>query len=110
VAALTGVGPPPGGREAELPIRGMPASVTTFLLAGRWDAARARRGAGEAMREPAAGARSASVLADDGAERHVPAGELRPGGRLVARPGEVIAADGVVACGGSRREALPCPG
>ena len=39
------------------------ASVTTFLLAGRWYEARARRDAGDAMRElAAAGAREASVL------------------------------------------------
>ena len=70
------------------------ASVTVFLLAGRWFEARARRDAGEAMRQlAAAGAREASVLSGDGTERRVPAGELRPGDRVVARPGEVIAAD-----------------
>ena len=78
------------------------ASVTTFLLAGRWFEARARRDAGEAMRElAAAGAREASVLAGDGTERRVPAGQLRPGDRVVIRPGEVIAADGVVEFGES---------
>jgi P-type Cu+ transporter len=78
------------------------ASVTTFLLAGRLYEARARRDAGEAMRElAAAGAREASVLAGDGTERRVPAGQLRPGDRVVVRPGEVIAADGVVEFGES---------
>ena len=78
------------------------ASVTTFLLAGRWYEARARRDAGEAMRElAAAGAREASVLSGDGTERRVPAGQLRPGDRVVVRPGEVIAADGVVEFGES---------
>ena len=78
------------------------ASVTTFLLAGRWFEARARRDAGDAMRElAAAGAREASVLDGDGAERRVPAGQLRPGDRVVVRPGEVIAADGVVEFGES---------
>ena len=78
------------------------ASVTTFLLAGRWFEARARRDAGEAMRElAAAGAREASVLSGDGTERRVPAGQLRPGDRVVVRPGEVIAADGVVEFGES---------
>src|SRR6201981_2233937 len=49
------------------------ASVTTFLLAGRWYEARARRNAGDAMRELAgAGAKDACVLADDGTERRVP--------------------------------------
>jgi cation-transporting P-type ATPase A/B/Cu+-exporting ATPase len=78
------------------------ASVTTFLLAGRWFEARARRDAGDAMRElAAAGAREASVLDRDGTERRVPAGQLRPGDRVVVRPGEVIAADGVVEFGES---------
>jgi P-type Cu+ transporter len=78
------------------------ASVTVFLLAGRWFEARARRDAGQAMRElAAAGAREASVLSGDGTERRVPAGQLRPGDRVVVRPGEVIAADGVVEFGES---------
>jgi P-type Cu+ transporter len=78
------------------------ASVTVFLLAGRWYEARARRDAGEAMRQlAAAGAREASVLSGDGTERRVPAGQLRPGDRVVVRPGEVIAADGVVEFGES---------
>ena len=78
------------------------ASVTTFLLAGRWYEARARRDAGDAMRElAAAGAREASVLGGDGTERRVPAGQLRPGDQVVVRPGEVIAADGVVEFGES---------
>src|SRR5580704_10363813 len=78
------------------------ASVTAFLLAGRWYEARARRDAGDAMRElAAAGAREASVLAGDGTERRVPAGQLRPGDRVVVRPGEAIAADGVVEFGES---------
>ncbi len=78
------------------------ASVTTFLLAGRWYEARARRDAGDAMRELAgASARDACLLAADGTERRVPAGALRPGDRFVVRPGERIAADGVVEFGES---------
>ncbi len=78
------------------------ASVTTFMLAGRWYEARARRQAGDAMRElAAAGATDACVLADDGSERHVPAAGLRPGQRFVVRPGESIAADGEVLFGQS---------
>ena len=78
------------------------ASVTTFLLAGRWYEARARRNAGDAMRElAAAGARDACLLAADGSERMVPVGELQPGDRFVARAGQVIAADGVVEFGES---------
>nr|WP_253851525.1 heavy metal translocating P-type ATPase [Mycobacterium sp. 1423905.2] len=43
----------------------------------------------------------AVVMAADGAERVVPASELAVGDRVVVRPGERIAADGVVACGAS---------
>jgi heavy metal translocating P-type ATPase len=78
------------------------ASVTTFLLAGRWYEARARRQAGDAMRELAgAGAKDVCVLADDGSERRVPAAGLRAGQRFVVRPGETIAADGEVLFGQS---------
>jgi P-type Cu+ transporter len=78
------------------------AAVTTFLLAGRFFEARARRTAGEAMRDLAAtGARDVCVLTADGAERRVPINDLRPGDRFVVRPGEKIAADGQVEFGQS---------
>jgi P-type Cu+ transporter len=78
------------------------ATVTTFLLAGRLYEARARRVAGQAMRElAAAGASDAGLLGPDGAERRVPASSLRPGDRFVVRPGEAIAADGEVVFGHS---------
>src|SRR5271165_6342088 len=78
------------------------ASVTTFLLAGRWYEARARRDAGDAMRElAAAGARDACLLQSDGTEERVPVWRLRPGDRFVVRPGEAIAADGTVEFGES---------
>jgi P-type Cu+ transporter len=78
------------------------ASVTTFLLAGRLYEARARRTAGQAVRElAAAGARDVCVLADDGTEFRIPADLLQAGQRFVVRPGERIAADGEVLSGGS---------
>ena len=78
------------------------ASVTTFLLAGRLYEARARRTAGQAMRElAAAGAKDVCVLGDDDAERRIPADLLRVGQRFVVRPGERIAADGEVLSGQS---------
>jgi Cu+-exporting ATPase len=78
------------------------ASVTTFLLAGRLYEAKARRDAGDAMRElAAAGARDACVLADDGTEHRVPVADLAAGQRFVVRPGERIAADGQVEFGQS---------
>jgi P-type Cu+ transporter len=78
------------------------ASVTTFLLAGRLYEARARRDAGDAMRElAAAGARDACVLSEDGTEHRVPAADLLAGQCFVVRPGERIAADGEVEFGQS---------
>ena len=78
------------------------ASVTTFLLAGRLYEAKARRDAGDAMRElAAAAARDACVLSVDGTERRVPAADLAVGQRFVVRPGERIAADGEVEFGQS---------
>jgi len=76
------------------------ATVTTFLLAGRLYEARARRIAGQAMRDLAAtAARDVCLLEPDGTERQVPATRLRPGDRFVVRPGETIAADGEVEFG-----------
>ena len=78
------------------------ASVTTFLLAGRLYEAKARRDAGDAMRElAAAGARDACVLDTDGTQRRVPVAELAAGQRFIVRPGERIAADGEVEFGQS---------
>jgi cation-transporting P-type ATPase A/B/Cu+-exporting ATPase len=78
------------------------ASVTTFLLAGRLYEAKARRDAGDAMRElAAAGAPDACVLDSDGTERRVPVAALTVGQRFVVRPGERIAADGEVEFGQS---------
>jgi P-type Cu+ transporter len=76
------------------------ATVTTFLLAGRLYEARARRIAGEAIRDLAASAaKDVCLLSPDGTERQIPAGQLRPGDMFVVRPGETIAADGEVLFG-----------
>ena len=76
--------------------------MTTFLLAGRLYEAKARRAAGQAMRDlAAASARDVCVLADDGTEQRIPAWLLRAGQRFVVRPGERIAADGEVLSGQS---------
>jgi cation-transporting P-type ATPase A/B/Cu+-exporting ATPase len=78
------------------------ASVTTFLLAGRLYEARARRTAGQAMRDlAAAGAKDVCVLGPDDSEQQIPAGLLRAGQRFVVRPGERIAADGEILSGQS---------
>jgi P-type Cu+ transporter len=76
------------------------ATVTTFLLAGRLYEARARRKAGEAMRELAAtAAKEVWIAGQDGTLRRVPAGELKAGDVFVVKPGETIAADGEVLFG-----------
>lgn len=81
------------------------AGVTTAVLAGRYLEARAKRHSGSALTALAAlGARTASVLRD-GTEYRVPAGEVAAGSLLVVRPGEKIAADGVVTEGNSAVDA-----
>jgi P-type Cu+ transporter len=78
------------------------ATVTTFLLAGRLYEARARRIAGQAMRDlEAAAAKDVCVIGPDGAERFVPVRLLRPGDSFRVLPGETIAADGEVLFGQS---------
>jgi Cu+-exporting ATPase len=77
------------------------ALVTAFLLLGRWLEARAKARSGEALRALLElGAKDAVVLRD-GVETPVPADRLRPGDRIVVRPGEKIAADDVVVEGRS---------
>jgi copper chaperone CopZ len=71
--------------------------VTTFLLAGRYFEARARRRAGAALKALLElGAKDVALLDERGAERRVAVGELKVGDRFVVRPGEKLATDGVV--------------
>ena len=81
------------------------AGVTTFVLAGRYAEARARRRSGAALAALARlGARDAAVLRA-GREERVPTEQLVVGDHLVVRPGETIATDGVVAEGSSTVDA-----
>jgi Cu+-exporting ATPase len=76
--------------------------VTTFLLLGRFLEERAKRRSGAALQALLAlGAKDVAVLAADGRERRVPIGDLRAGDRFVVRPGEKVAADGIVEQGSS---------
>jgi P-type Cu+ transporter len=76
--------------------------VTTFVLAGRYFEARAKRRAGAALTALLElGARDAAVLDGDGNERRVPVDELQVGDRFLVRPGEKVATDGIVEQGHS---------
>ena len=80
-------------------------AVTIFLLAGRYFEARAKRRAGDALRALLAlGARTATVLRD-GEEVVIDAALIKVGERVVVRPGEIIAADGIVEEGESSIDA-----
>ena len=80
-------------------------SVTVFLLAGRYFEARAKRTAGDALRALLAlGARSATILRD-GQEVVIDAAQIEVGDLIVVRPGEIIAADGIVNEGASTVDA-----
>src|SRR5690242_21722392 len=69
------------------------ASVTTFLLAGRLYEARARRDAGDAMRQlAAAGARAACGPAADGSGRLGPVAGTRTGQRVGGGAAERVGA------------------
>ncbi len=82
------------------------AVVTTFLLAGRYFEARAKRRAGAALRAlMEMGAKDVALLDDDGGERRAPVAELTVGRRFVVRPGERVATDGVVVEGASAVDA-----
>ena len=73
------------------------AGVTVFVLAGRYFEARAKSKAGSALRALAAlSAKNVTVLLADGTEMVLPAGELKEEQRFLVRPGETIAADGLV--------------
>ncbi len=73
------------------------AGVTVFVLAGRYFEARAKSKAGSALRALAAlSAKSVAVLLADDTEMVLPAEQLKEQQRFVVRPGETIAADGLV--------------
>jgi Cu+-exporting ATPase len=77
--------------------------VVTFLLAGRWFEARAKRSAGAALRALLAlGAKDVAVLDADGVEQRVPVEQLKVNTRFIVRPGEKVATDGIVFKGSSQ--------
>ncbi|MER7864348.1 heavy metal translocating P-type ATPase [Amycolatopsis japonica] len=89
-----GFGPTAAGADAIY--LDVAAGVTTFLLAGRYFESRSRRSAAGLLAAlDALAAKDVRVLRD-GAERMVPIGELTVGDLFVVKPGESVAADGVV--------------
>ncbi|MEO3936556.1 heavy metal translocating P-type ATPase [Dermatophilaceae bacterium Soc4.6] len=77
------------------------AGVTTFLLAGRYAEARAKRRAGAALRSLLELGVKDVALIRDGVETQVPVERLAIGDVFVVRPGEKVATDGVVEHGSS---------
>ena len=81
------------------------AAVTTFLLAGRYAEARAKRRSGAALRALLdLGAKDVAVLRD-GEEVRIPIEQVTVGDRFVVRPGEKVATDGEVVEGASAIDA-----
>jgi Cu+-exporting ATPase len=81
------------------------AGVTTFILAGRYFEARAKRRAGAALRALLElGAKDVAVRRN-GVEQRIPIEQLAVGDEFVVRPGEKIATDGVVIEGNSAVDA-----
>ncbi|HYZ69754.1 MAG TPA: heavy metal translocating P-type ATPase [Mycobacterium sp.] len=81
------------------------AGVTTFILAGRFFEARAKRRAGAALRALLElGAKDVAVRRN-GVEQRIPIEQLAVGDEFVVRPGEKIATDGVVVEGSSAVDA-----
>ncbi|MFD1810865.1 heavy metal translocating P-type ATPase [Rhodococcus gannanensis] len=81
------------------------AGVTTFILAGRYFEARAKRRSGAALRALLEmGAKEVSVLRG-GTEQSIPIEQLAVGDLFVVRPGEKVATDGEVVEGASAVDA-----
>ncbi|WP_197377702.1 heavy metal translocating P-type ATPase [Mycolicibacterium baixiangningiae] len=77
------------------------AAVTTFLTAGRYFEARAKRRSGAALRALLdMGAKDVAVMRNS-REVRIPVAQLSVGDEFVVRPGEKIATDGVVVSGSS---------
>ncbi|HEU4840843.1 MAG TPA: cation transporter, partial [Ilumatobacteraceae bacterium] len=77
------------------------AGVTTFILAGRYFEARAKRRSGAALRALLElGAKDVAVVRGASEER-IPIDQLGVGDEFVVRPGEQVATDGVVVDGSS---------
>jgi Cu+-exporting ATPase len=96
---------PSRGSGAEEIYLEVAAGVTTFILAGRYFEARAKRRSGAALRALLElGAKDVAVIRN-GVEVRIPADQLAVGNEFVVRPGEKIATDGVIVTGSSAVDA-----
>lgn len=97
-----------GGDEASLYLE-VASAVTTFIVAGRYFEARAKRTSGAALRALLdMGAKDVAVLRDGPSgqtEARMPVSQLAVGDLYVVRPGEKIATDGTVVSGTSAVDA-----
>lgn len=97
-----------GGDEASLYLE-VASAVTTFIVAGRYFEARAKRTSGAALRALLdMGAKDVAVLRDGPSgqtEARMPVSQLAVGDLFVVRPGEKIATDGTVVSGTSAVDA-----
>ncbi|MFK0047460.1 heavy metal translocating P-type ATPase [Streptomyces sp. NPDC090741] len=92
--------PSAGGEVAHVYLEAA-VGVPLFVLTGRFVEARARRGTGAALRSLSALAVKDVTVRENGKERRIPAEQLTVGQEFVVRPGERVAADGVVVSGNS---------
>lgn len=94
-----------GGAEPHIYLE-VASAVTTFILAGRYFEARAKRQSGAALRALLnLGAKDVAVLRDGSTETRISISQLAVGDQFVIRPGEKIATDGVVVSGTSAVDA-----
>ncbi len=73
------------------------AVIVTLILAGKWMEARAKSQASSAIRKLISlRPRSARRLRENGSFEEIPVERLRPGDRVIVRPGEQVPTDGIV--------------
>ncbi len=73
------------------------AVIVTLILAGKWMEARAKSQASSAIRKLISlRPRTARRLREDGGFEEIPVERLRPGDRVIVRPGEQVPTDGIV--------------
>jgi len=78
------------------------ATIVTLILLGRWLEARAKRRASDTIQSLVAlSPKTARLVTEGGGEVDVPLDSLNPGDLLRVRPGEKLAADGIVTDGAS---------